>query len=440
MKLLEVSFDACQLKQTELLAGAARCVPAIEQVNKTRALKYDSLYASVQLPFDQQLKHAVLEQVHALQQLDPAMLIVIGIGGSNLGTMAVQEFCLGICTIQSNMQVRYVDTVDPDMVYCIHKQARMLLEAGRNVLVNIVTKSGRTTETIANAAIFVELLKHFHPKNYGDYIIVTTDSGSKLFDVARKEKWRLLEVPPLVGGRYSVFSAVGLFPLALMGIDIDALLRGAAAMVEQCTTRDVEKNIAAQSAAVLYELYQRGYVIHNFFPFAVDLHALGLWSRQLMAESLGKEYDLDGKKVNVGITPTVSIGSTDLHSIVELYLAGPDNTATTFVSVEQFHKQELVAVCSPLQQLVPHIQDRSLNIIMTALLDGTKKAYATAKRPYMSVALPEKSAEIIGQFIQWKMLETMYLGHLFNINPFIQPQVELYKNEARILLSQGSKA
>lgn len=436
MKLLEVSFDACQLKQTELLAGATRCLPAIEQVKKTCALKYDSLYASVQLPFDQQLKNAVLEQVNALQKLDPAMLIVIGIGGSSLGTMAVQNACLGICTSRSNMHVRYVDTVDPDMVYCIHKQASMLLEAGRTVLVNIVTKSGATTETIANAAIFVEMLKHFHPKNYGDYIIVTTDSGSKLFDVARNEHWHLLEVPPLVGGRYSVFSAVGLFPLALMGIDIDLLLRGAAAMVELCTTQDVEKNIAAQSAAVLYELYQRGYIIHNFFPFAVDLHVLGLWYRQLTAESLGKEYDLDGKKINVGITPTVSVGSTDLHSIVELHLAGPDNTLTTFISVEQFYNKEAVPLCVPLQNLVSDIQNRSLSTVMNALLGGTKKAYVTAQRPYMSVTLPYKSEEIIGQFMQWKMLEIIYLGHLFNINPFIQPQVELYKKEARMLLEE----
>ena len=302
------------------------------------------------------------------------------------------------------------------------------------MLVNIVTKSGTTTETIANAAIFIELIAQFHPENYKDYIIVTTDTGSKLHDVACHERWRVLEVPPLVGGRYSVFSAVGLFPLAMIGVDIDALLRGAAHMVELCTIQDGEQNIAAQSAVLFYELYQRGYVIHNLFPFAVDLCALGLWCRQLTAESLGKEHTLDGTKINVGITPTVSVGSTDLHSIVELHLAGPDNTMTTFISVGQFHQKMVVPSCKQLQHLVPHIQGKSLDVITTALLGGTKKAYASARRPYMSVLFPSKSPEIIGQFMQWKMLETMYLGDLFNINPFIQPQVELYKKEARVLL------
>jgi glucose-6-phosphate isomerase len=436
MKLLKVSFAGCQLKETERFERAVHCVPVIEQIKKAQKLNYDSLYASVQLPFDRQFKGAALELARDLQQLDPVLLIIIGIGGSNLGTKAVQDVCLGASLHNCHLNVAYADTVDPDMVYCIHEEARKLLEAGRTVLVNVVTKSGTTTETIANAAIFIELLKQYYPANYGNYIIVTTDTGSKLFDIAQNEHWHLLEVPPLVGGRYSVFSAVGLFPLALMGIDIDALLRGAAALVEQCTTLDFENKIAVQGAIVLYELYQRGYVIHNIFPFAVDLHALGLWCRQLMAESLGKEYDLDDKNVNVGITPTVSIGSTDLHSIVELHLAGLDNTVTTFVSVEQFHEKEVVPACESLQKLVPHIQGRPLDVVMTALLDGTKNAYATVRRPYISVILPEKSAEIIGQFMQWKMLETMYLGGLFNINPFIQPQVESYKKEARALLAK----
>jgi glucose-6-phosphate isomerase len=243
----------------------------------------------------------------------------------------------------------------------------------------------------------------------------------------------------LVGGRYSVFSAVGLFPLALLGVDIDALLRGAASMVEQCTLQDIEQNIAAQSAYVLYELYQRGYVIHNFFTFAVDMYALGLWCRQLMAESLGKEYSLEGKKVNVGITPLVSVGSTDLHSIVELHLAGPDNTATTFVSVKQSRQKGVVPVCEQLETLVADVQGRSLSTIMSALLGGTEKAYEKVARPYMSVILPDKSEESIGQYMQWKMIETMYLGYLFNINAFIQPQVELYKKETRALLAKRSK-
>ena len=438
MKLLQVSFDACMVDQSEKLSTAAICLPAVEKVIEAQGKQYDTLYAAVNLPFDEQLINSCCERARGLSKLDPAMLIIIGIGGSNLGTKAVQEACLGLYKHKTDLCVAYVDTVDSDMVTLILEQARHLLNKKRAVLINIVTKSGSTTETIANAAIFIELLKQFFPQSYGHYIIVTTDTGSKLFDVAHSEGWHVLEIPTYVGGRFSVFSAVGLFPLALMGVNIRALLAGAADMVKRCAERDMKLNLAAQSAAVSYILYQKGYVIHNFFPFAVDLTALGLWYRQLVAESLGKEYSLDNEKINVGITPMVSVGSTDLHSIVELHLGGPKNTFTTFVDVVNSCKQLVVPACKPLEDLVPHIQGKSLGAIMKAILGGTQKAYSDARRPYLSVICENKSEEIIGQFMQWKMLEIIYLGHLFNINPFVQPQVESYKKETRALLARGS--
>lgn len=284
----------------------------------------------------------------------------------------------------------------------------------------------------------LSFLKQYFPISYGDFIIVTTDKDSKLFDVAYQAGWRVLEVPPFVGGRYSVFSAVGLLPLALMGVDTHSLLEGAAYMVARCTERDLEANIAIQSAAVLYELYQRGFVVHNFFAFSVELSALGLWYRQLMAESLGKEYTLEGTRVNTGIAPMVSIGSTDLHSIVELHLGGPFNTVTTFIEVLKNRRMISVPACAPLENLVPHIQGKTLSTVMHAILDGTKHAYKTVDRPFMSVMFEDKSAAVIGQFMQWKMLEIIYLGHLFGINPFVQPQVEVYKKETRTLLARGS--
>lgn len=424
------------VSKADRLSVAARCVPAIERITEFRSLGYESPYASINLPVDRDLQNAVFKQVQELHAFDPAMLIVIGIGGSNLGTKAVHEALLGTDQKVADMRVYYVDTVDPDMVSGIVECAEKTLREGYKIIVNIVTKSGTTTETIANAAIFVELLKHYYPDCYGDFIIVTTDKNSKLYDVARESHWRILEVPPMVGGRYSVFSAIGLFPLALMGVDIQALQEGAAHMVTHCTDLNIAENYAAQTAAVLYILYQRGFVIHNFFAFSVDLYALGLWYRQLMAESLGKEHTVEGKMVNVGITPIVSIGSTDLHSIVELHLGGPRNTGTTFIDVAQSHRKVSVPHCEPLDRLVPHIQGKSLSTIMHAILDGTKHAYKVADRPFISVTFADKSEATIGQFMQWKMLEIMYLGYLFDIDPFVQPQVELYKKETRALLAR----
>jgi len=440
MKFLDISFDACMVCEADRLSIAERCLPAIKRVTEALSRSYESPYASAYLPFDEQLRRDVLELVNQLRACNPAMLIVIGIGGSNLGTKAVHEALYGANKSTTGMCVYYADTVDPDMISGIIEQARQLLKAGRQIVVNIVTKSGTTTETIASGAIFIELLKQYRPDSYRDFIVVTTDTESKLYDVSREQGWHVLAIPPIVGGRYSVFSAVGLFPLALMGVDIQALHEGAAHMVKLCTTDDLHANSAAQSAAVLYALYQRGFVIHNFFAFSVDFSALGLWYRQLMAESLGKESTIKDEPVNVGITPTVSIGSTDLHSIVELHLGGPLNTSTTFIDVAEFRQTVSVPHCEPLNRLVPHIQGKSLSRIMHAILEGTKYAYQTANRPSMSVTFANKTEATIGQFMQWKMLETIYLGNLFGINPFVQPQVELYKKETRKLLARDKQS
>ena len=436
MDNINISFDDCMVLQADKLSIAERCIPAIEQVIEARNRGYASSYASVNLPFDEQLRDDVLKLAHNFLAYNPAIIIVIGIGGSNLGTKAVHEALVGANHNKDGMNIYYVDTVDSDTVSGILEYANQLLKTGRKIIVNIVTKSGTTTETIANGALFIELLQRYYPKNYRDFIVVTTDKNSKLYDVAQEQGWAVLEIPPRVGGRYSVFSAVGLLPLAMFGLDVHSLQEGAAQMVKQCTEFDLYVNSAVQSAATLYALYTQGFIIHNFFAFSADLNALGFWYRQLMAESLGKEFTIKGKQINVGITPMVSIGSTDLHSIVELHLGGPRNTATTFIDVAQSRQALLVPYCKPLANLVPHVQGKSLSTIMHAILNGTKYAYKAAHRPFISVTLAKKSERALGQFMQWKMLEIMYLGYLFDIDPFVQPQVELYKKETRSLLAQ----
>jgi glucose-6-phosphate isomerase len=155
-----------------------------------------------------------------------------------------------------------------------------------------------------------------------------------------------------------------------------------------------------------------------------------------MAESIGKSHDKQGKLINNGITPTVSIGSTDLHSVAQLYLSGPRNTFTSFVSVEKNNTNLCLSDNPLLQTLAPTLQNRSLPTIMNAILQGTMAAYRTDKRPFIHLTLPEKNEYYLGQFMQIKMLEIMYLGFLMNINPFDQPSVELYKQETKKLLTQ----
>lgn len=435
MKSLHVSFDACGISSEKLQQIACRCTPAIERVQAALHEGYDSPYSAAYLPIDQKLITHMIELAKETHKLKPRILIVIGIGGSNLGTIAVQQALYGLHGFDLKLPVYYVDTVDPDAVSTVAILAERELVQGHPILVNIITKSGRTTETIANGSIFIELLKKYAPENYRDYLVCTTDEGSALWTLALKEGWNRIGIPKMICGRYSVFSAVGLFPLAIMGVDIQKLVKGAADMVKQCIDHEITNNIAALSAAFHYGMYQRGVVIHNFFPFSVDLHMLGCWYRQLISESIGKEYDNHGNHINVGITPLVSIGSIDLHSIVELHLSGPLNTSTEFVEIKKFKNNLSVPFCQNFDELVAHVQGKPLSSLMHAMLVGTQRAYQTKKRPFIGTTLPEKTAEHVGQLMQWKMIEIMYLGYLFEINPFEQPQVELYKKETRALLA-----
>jgi glucose-6-phosphate isomerase len=157
-----------------------------------------------------------------------------------------------------------------------------------------------------------------------------------------------------------------------------------------------------------------------------------------MAESIGKEFNKKGEKVNVGMTPTVSIGSTDLHSMAQLYLGGPYDKFTTFVGIKNNRSRLKVPSVEGYSDLVSEIQGKSLMDIMDATLEGTKAAFRSGKRPFIQITLPDKSEYSVGQMLQLKMLEIIYLGKLLGLNPFDQPNVESYKKETRKILAEQS--
>jgi len=371
-------------------------------------------------------------------QLKPVYLVVVGIGGSNLGTIAVQEAILGKLYNQltTSTKVLYADTVDSDGINNIIMLVKPVLERGGNIVLNVISKSGTTTETIANVEVLIDLLRR-HKKDYKNCISVTSDKDSELWNIATREGFSVLEIPKKVGGRYSVFSPAGLFPLVLLGIDIERLLDGARSMRDTCINMNVEENPAAISAALQYLHYTSGKNISDLFLFANDLESLGKWCRQLMAESLGKEFNKKGEAVNIGITPVISIGSTDLHSMGQLYLGGPYDKFTTFLSIENSNSHINVPMLKEYSKLVDGIQGKSLESIMSAILEGTKAAFRRGNRPFMEIQLQCKSEYSIGQFLQFKMIETIYLGYLLGVNAFDQPNVESYKEETRKILQKN---
>ena len=390
---------------------------------------YYSSFSSINLPFDR--KNIIKIRKLARKYTKASYIIVIGIGGSNLGTLSVQEALLGKLynqTSEDKVKILYLETVDPDYLTDIKTIIEREVKNKKKVVINCISKSGTTTETIANFSVLIDYLKE-NIKNYKDSIVITTDKNSKLWELGEREGYELLEIPAKVGGRYSVFSSVGLFPLAVIGIDIDQLLDGARKMIETCLSKDIFTNPAALSALIIYNNYKKQKTIHNTFLFANDLESIGRWYRQLTAESLGKEKDLQGKSISNGITPITSIGTTDLHSMVQLYLGGLNDKLTTFVIVNEFKNH--VEIKENEVDVLPKLYNKEMAFIMNAIIQGVEKTYLNRQLPYMEIILPKKIEYCIGQLLQMKMMEIMFLGHLMNVNPFDQPNVEEYKTETK---------
>jgi len=434
---IEFSFGDAMIPQQRILETAERLKPEIRNMATAISEGYESDLASLYLPDDSRMLGKVRQAIDKNLQLKPVYLIVDGIGGSNLGTIAVQEAVLGKLYNQltTATKVLYADTVDSDGINNIITLVKPVLEKGGNIALNVISKSGTTTETIANAEVLIDLLRR-HKKDYKNCVSVTSDKGSDLWNIAVREGFIVLEIPKKVGGRFSVFSPVGLFPLGLLGIDIERLLDGAKCMRDACIDTNIEKNPAVISAAIQYLHYESGKNISDLFLFANDLECLGKWCRQLMAESLGKEYNKKGEIVNIGVTPDISIGSTDLHSMAQLYLGGPYDKFTTFLSIKNSNSHINVPTLKGYSKLVNGIQGKSLESIMFAIMEGTKAAFRKGRRPFIEVKLPCKSEYSIGQFLQFKMMETIYLGYLLGVNPFDQPNVESYKEVTRKILKE----
>jgi len=441
METLKLFYEDALVPKDRILKTAEEIMPEIEKARSVISKGYDDDRAFINLPDDEETLSIVKRTIEEKLSLQPEFLIVIGIGGSNLGTLAVQEAILGKLynLSASTIKVLYADTVDSALISSIINLVKPTLKRNGNVLLNVISKSGITTETVANFRILIDLLRKYK-EGYKDHVVVTSDRGSKLWKLAVKEGFTTLEIPRKVGGRYSVLSPVGLFPLGLLGIRIEDLLKGARQMREACVDADLERNPAAIIACIQFNHYQEGKNISDLFFFSSDLESLGKWCRQLMAVSLGKEFDRNGRKVNVGITPTVSVGSTDLHSVAQLYLGGPYDKFTTFISIENSRSRLLVPLRDDYSDLVPGIDGKSLDEILSAILEGTKEAFRKDKRPFIEISLPDKSESTIGQFMQLKMFETMYLGRLLNVNPFDQPDVEKYKKETRRILAGEKKS
>jgi glucose-6-phosphate isomerase len=355
-------------------------------------------------------------------------LVVLGIGGSSLGARALVTALGG----RRRMRLHFPDNADPASFGALIDG----LDLGGTAWVTI-TKSGGTAETLSQHFVLRERVLAAHGEaGYRERCIAITDPEKGLLrTMAREEKLRTLPVPPSVGGRFSALSAVGLFPAACAGIDIAALLSGAAGMEERCREADPLQNPALLLAATLHLLdVKAGRRLHVFMPYADALRDLGDWFVQLWAESLGKS-------ATVGPTPVRAVGATDQHSTLQLLMEGPQDKVVIFVAPGERPRLP-IPVPEPYRRHadVAYLAGHTMGELIDAELKATRAALARAGRPSLTIDLPRIDPRSVGELLMLLELATAYAGGLYGVNAFDQPGVEAGKRYAQALLGRADLA
>lgn len=406
-----------------------------QEIRKDLAeLSFASDYASFLLPETPEYLDA--STALAAEFSDCAALAVVGIGGSNLGTVAIAEALSGKTALFFGpKKLFFLDTVDSRKTESVLAELESIALSGKKIGLVTISKSGSTAETAALMSVAYDFLRSRAGLS-ADRTVAITEPGSKLHRHAESQGWKTLPMRPKVGGRYSVLSNVGLFPLAYFGVDVAALLAGASDALADAFSEDESKNAAFSGARFLFEGAESGHNVADHFFFSDSFESVGKWYRQLLGESVGKEFSKDGRLVRTGLTPTTSVGSTDLHSVGQLYLGGPRDKSFTFVKTVP-EKEVRIPLDPALDSVVPHIAGKPLSAVMDAIYRGTVEAYRTKGIPFVEWSLAEGSAYDLGYFLQTKMCEVAFLGTLFGVDPFDQPNVEDYKIGTKRALSEG---
>lgn len=355
--------------------------------------------------------------------------VVLGIGGSALGPMAVYN---ALCHLRYNelpenkRSVKFYveDNVDPE------RMASLLdIIDPKTTMFNVVTKSGATSETMSQYLIITDILKKACGGEWTKHIIATTSSSKgNLIKLAKENSFKTYFIPDGVGGRFSELCPVGLLPAAVLGIDITGLLRGAAKMDKRCNSSDPYKNPALMAAVTQYiAMEEKGKNVSVMMPYADSLKLMADWYCQLWGESLGKAVDFDGNTVHKGQTPVKALGVTDQHSQVQLYTEGPYDKVITIIGVEKFRTD--VTIPSGVEfPDVNFLSGHTMGELINTERRATEYALTRSKHMNRTVMLDEVNAESVGELLMFFELETAYVGKMLNIDTFNQPGVEEGKN------------
>ena len=365
--------------------------------------------------------------------------VLLGIGGSALGPIALHK---ALNHLEHNLLpdadrcgCRFFcpDNVDPDLVSSV-----LDVIDPAETLFNVVSKSGGTAETAAQFLVILDLLKRRLGEDWKENLVITTDpERGSLRQFCERELVRSFAIDPGVGGRFSVLTPVGLLPAAMVGIDIRGLCSGAASLKDICFKNRLEDNPAAMLAALLYlSQVSLDRPIHVVFAYSNRLYYIGDWFRQLWAESLGKRYATDGSEVFTGPTPVKTIGATDQHSQVQLYVEGPADKAFLFLGTRKFERKVTIPEIGMKDENTDYLEGAGLADLLNYERQATTYALSRAGRPNMTIELDCIDPVHVGALIYILEAATLYAGGFYGVNPLDQPGVEAGKKATFALMGR----
>lgn len=342
--------------------------------------------------------------------------IILGIGGSALGPRAILEALSPFHNLDKKPRVFVYDNVDPRTLHRI-----LSLTDLKKTAINVITKSGSTAETIASFMILWDKMNSAVSDPSRNFIATTDPEKGSLRKIANEKGFRTLSIPQGVVGRYSVLSPVGLLLAEVIGIDSGEMFKGARDIHSKCSDAEIWKNPAYLFGTLLYLMErEEKRNINVLIPYADGLKPTAEWFCQLWAESLGKSGS--------GLTPYPSLGTTDQHSQLQLWMEGPEDKVVIFIKIDDYGVDiEIPKVFQDVEG-TSYLGGHTLSELIKAEQESTELALSKIKRPNMTINIPKIDAYHMGQLFHFFEMATAFTGFLYGVNPFNQPGVEEGKN------------
>jgi len=415
-KAITPSYGIPESEFSALRTGMRRHVQAwlAERQKGTHAWTID--------PYNKETVEQVKEVAMRAKAEHVRTVVWIGIGGSGLGPKVIQE----VFERPETVEFVLIDTLDPSIL-----EMTVNLVDWRHALLVVASKSGGTLEPMSAFFYCFEKLKAARRDRAREFVLAVTDPFSgPLRSFCVEEDIRMLTIPSEVGGRFSVFTPIGLLPLALLDGNVDAFVRGAKEMDTLCQNVTLEETPAALLAAVQFLLdSKRNYTIRVIMPYSQRLASIGRWDQQLIAESLGKSET--GNPIAMA-----ALGTQDQHSLLQQWMAGPRTQWHLFIREEE---KPRVFLPEKLPAPFAYLAGKSFGRLLDACYTGTSTALSSVKRPHATITLPRLDERHLGQLFFLFLAEALFLGKLYRIDPYGQPAVEIGKKITKEILSKGKE-